>query len=105
MGLKSCQIFCLAGGLVIKWRASRHGNTYRFAGDSTFDDNWGYLGGAIYNDADASLNLPEDGGELIFQNVRGEVSNDLSKLALGGYSFCTLCTLANGSISKMTWML
>lgn len=47
--------------------------TLRFGGDNTFDDNWGYIGGAIYNGEDTSFSPPQDGGELIFQNIRGEV--------------------------------
>jgi len=42
-------------------------------GDNTFDDNWGYKGGAIYNAAGGSITPPQDGGEIIYQNLRGEV--------------------------------
>lgn len=46
----------------------------RFGGDNTFDDNWGYKGGAIYNEAQASISPPQDGGDLVFENIRGTVS-------------------------------
>ena len=49
----------------------------RFGGDNTFDDNWGFWGGAIYNQFGASLSDPQDSGELIFQNIRGEVGADI----------------------------
>lgn len=48
----------------------------RFNGDHTFDDNWALVGGAIFIAVEASIFPPEDGGELIFQNLRGEVSGD-----------------------------
>lgn len=45
----------------------------RFGGENTFDDNWGYKGGAIYNEPEAFLSPPEDGGDLVFENIRGTV--------------------------------
>lgn len=33
------------------------------------------LGGAIYNGEDATITPPQDGGDYIFQNLRGDVSD------------------------------
>lgn len=78
----------------------------RFGGVNTFDDNWGFLGGAIYNGVDATIAFPEDGGEVIFQNLRGEVGDidgdfvfhfvvaTFYLLQIGSIVFCVLCDLS-----------
>ena len=45
----------------------------RFGGDNSFDANEAHDGGAIFNEQDGSMSLPQDGGGLIFQKLRGEV--------------------------------
>lgn len=67
----------------------------RFGGDNTFDANEAHDGGAIFNEPDASISLPRDGGGLIFKNLRGEVGR------FDGVSVCTIhyygsCTLFQG---------
>lgn len=44
----------------------------RFEGVATFDDNMSYAGGAILNAPLGAISPPVD-GELIYQNLRGEV--------------------------------
>lgn len=77
----------------------------RFGGVNTFDDNWGFLGGAIYNGVDATIAFPEDGGEVIFQNLRGEVGDidgdfvfhfvvaTFYLLQIGSFFFCVSCVI------------
>lgn len=45
----------------------------RFGGDNTFNRNWGFKGGAIYTEFEATISPPQDGGALVFQSLRGTV--------------------------------